>query len=154
MSPKGQGAHNFANPSHMGTASPFGQTTAQASRRRAQQSPEYQAELAHLAPYEEIARQVIRLRMKSNLSQAALADLVGTTKSAISRLESGHHAPTVATLRKIAAAFERKLVISFETRTAAPQRAAPAPRRPVSALAPVAPRPADSPDSKPYADPK
>jgi len=98
----------------MPAPSPVGQSTKQASRRRARQSPEYQAELARLQPYEEIARQVIRLRMDHNLSQEALARRVGTTKSAISRLESGHHAPTVATLNKVASAFDRQLVISFE----------------------------------------
>jgi ribosome-binding protein aMBF1 (putative translation factor) len=108
----------------MTSASSIGQSTAQASRRRARQSPEYRAELARLDPYEEIAREVIRLRMDSDLSQQGLADLVGTTKSAISRLESGHHAPTVSTLRKIATAFELKLVISFEVPPSSPRRPA------------------------------
>jgi transcriptional regulator with XRE-family HTH domain len=43
-----------------------------------------------------------------------LAERVGTTKSAISRLESGQHPPTVATLNKIALAFGARLVVSFE----------------------------------------
>jgi ribosome-binding protein aMBF1 (putative translation factor) len=98
----------------MSATSPVGRTTAEASRRRARQSPQYQAELARLQPYEEIARQVIRLRMSHNLSQEALAGRVGTTKSAISRLESGHHAPTVATLQKIASALGGHVVVSFE----------------------------------------
>jgi ribosome-binding protein aMBF1 (putative translation factor) len=106
----------------MTSASPIGQPTAQASRRRARQSPEYRAELARLDSSEEIARQVIRLRMDHDLSQEALARRVGTTKSSISRLESGHHAPTVATLRKIALAFECKLVISFDAPAASPRR--------------------------------
>src|ERR1700722_2910761 len=113
----------------MTPATPIGQSTAQATRRRARQSPEYRAELARLDPYDEIAREVIRLRMDSNLSQQALANLVGTTKSAISRLESGHHAPTASTLRKIATAFELRLVISFEPPAVAPVRVAAAPRR-------------------------
>lgn len=102
--------------------SPVGQSTRQASRRRARQSPEYQAELVRLQPYEEIARQVIRLRMDHDLSQEALARRVGTTKSAISRLESGHHAPTVATLHKVASAFDRQLVISFDEPVASASR--------------------------------
>jgi len=63
--------------------------------------------------------------MENNLSQEEFGELVGTTKSAVSRLESGHHAPTVATLRKIAVAFEHRLVISFEapTPTNPPDRA-------------------------------
>jgi len=52
--------------------------------------------------------------MAQGLSQQALAERVGTTKSAISRLESGQHAPNVATLQKIATAFGNYLVISFE----------------------------------------
>lgn len=93
---------------------PVGQSAAQASRRRARRSVEYEAELARLQPYEDIARKVIRLRMDHHLSQEALAQLVGTTKSAISRLESGHHAPTVATLHKVATAFGGQVVVSFE----------------------------------------
>lgn len=97
----------------MRTTSPHGQFTNQGSRRRARQSPEHRAEFARLEPYEEVARQVIQLRMDHHLSQEALARRVGTTKSAISRLESGHHAPTVATLHRVASAFGRQLVISF-----------------------------------------
>jgi DNA-binding XRE family transcriptional regulator len=97
----------------MSPASPIGRTTVEASRRRARQSAEYREELARLRPDEEIARQIIGLRMAQNLSQEALAERVGTTKSAISRLESGHHAPSVATLRKVASAFGGELLVSF-----------------------------------------
>jgi ribosome-binding protein aMBF1 (putative translation factor) len=98
----------------MSNMSPVGQSAAQASRRRAKQSPEYQTELTRLEPYEDIARQVIQLRMSHGISQEELARRVGTTKSAISRLESGHHAPTVATLNKIAIGLGGQLAISFE----------------------------------------
>jgi ribosome-binding protein aMBF1 (putative translation factor) len=98
----------------MPSVNPIGKSTAQASRRRAMQSSEYRAEIARLKPYEEIARQVIRLRMVEGISQEELARRVGTTKSAISRLESGHHAPTVATLNKVAMSCGRELTISFE----------------------------------------
>jgi DNA-binding XRE family transcriptional regulator len=98
----------------MSESSPIGWSTTEASGRRAGRSAEYRAELDRLRPYEEIARQVIALRMSHNLSQDALAQRTGTTKSAISRLESGQHAPTVATLEKIAAAFGGHLKISFD----------------------------------------
>ena len=98
----------------MSKVSPVGQSAAQASRRRAKQSPEYRTELTRLEPYENIARQVIQLRMIHGISQEELARRVGTTKSAISRLESGHHAPTVATLNKVAVGFGGQLAISFE----------------------------------------
>lgn len=93
---------------------PVGRTAIQASGRRARRSTEYRQELARLQPYDEIARQVILLRMRHSLSQEALSLRVGTTKSAISRLESGQHAPTVTTLQKIAVAFGGHLVVSFD----------------------------------------
>ncbi len=85
-----------------------------ASRLRARRSAEYREESDRLQGYEEIARQIINLRLRHDLSQEALADRTGTTKSAISRLESGQHAPTVATLEKIASAFGAHLAITFE----------------------------------------
>jgi ribosome-binding protein aMBF1 (putative translation factor) len=96
------------------TRSPVGRTLTEDSNRRAQRSEEFRAEFDRLSPYEAIARQIIRLRMDYNLSQEALAQRTGTTKSAISRLESGQHAPNVLTLEKIASAFGGQLVISFE----------------------------------------
>jgi ribosome-binding protein aMBF1 (putative translation factor) len=98
----------------MSESSPVGRSATEASSRRSRQSAEYREEHERLRPYEEIARQVIALRLRYNLSQQALAQRTGTTKSAISRLESGQHAPTVATLERIASAFGGYLVISFE----------------------------------------
>jgi DNA-binding XRE family transcriptional regulator len=95
-------------------SNPVGQSAAEASSRRARRSAEYREELTRLGRYEELARQIIALRMRHNLSQGTLAERTGTTKSAISRLESGRHAPNVATLEKIASAFGGHLVISFE----------------------------------------
>jgi ribosome-binding protein aMBF1 (putative translation factor) len=98
----------------MADRSPIGRGAADSSRRRAQRSPGYQAEQARLAPYEDVARIIIRLRMDNDLTQEALAERVGTSKAAISRLESGRHAPTAETLRKVARAFGGHLVIGLE----------------------------------------
>lgn len=98
----------------MDTRSPIGHTAAAASRRRAQRSPGYRAEQARQQPYEELARLIIRLRLDNGLTQAALADRVGTSATAISRLERGQHAPTAETLRKIAVAFGGRLVVGLE----------------------------------------
>src|SRR5947209_1748896 len=97
----------------MKAPSPIGRTVSEAIKQRLT-DPEYRAEFERLQPFEEIARQLIRIRMDHSLTQEALAERVGTTKSAISRLESGQHSPNVATLRKIAAAFGGNLVISFD----------------------------------------
>jgi len=98
----------------MTVRSPIGNSASQARRRRARESAEYRDEQARLAPYEDLARMVIRLRIDYNLTQEALASRVGTSKTAISRLESGQHAPTAESLRKIASAFGGHLVIGVE----------------------------------------
>lgn len=81
-------------------------------RRRAR-NPEYRAELKRLAPYEALARIVIRRRGQLGLSQAELARRMGTSHSAISRIESGQHATTVQTLRRLADALGTHLVMGF-----------------------------------------
>ncbi len=94
--------------------SPIGATAVESSTRRSRNSAAYRAELARLQPFEEIAREVIRLRMDAGLTQEEFAKKLGTTKSAISRLESGHHAPSVKTLGNIATTFHKTLRISFQ----------------------------------------
>lgn len=92
--------------------SPLGTPHAESMRRRAR-NPEYQAELQRLAPYEALARIVIRRRGQLELSQAELANRMGTSHSAISRIESGQHPTTVQTLRRLAAALDTHLVVGF-----------------------------------------
>lgn len=104
----------------MNTPSPIGRPVAADRRRRASESSAYRAELDRIRPFEEAARHVIRLRMDHQLTQDVLAQRVGTTKSAISRLESGQHAPNLATLQRIAAAFGGHIVISFDIPEASP----------------------------------
>lgn len=94
---------------------PVGSTARAASDRRAARSADYRAERERLEPVREVARQVILLRTRAGISQEELARRVGTSKSAIARLESGRHQPTVETLRRVAAAFDVRLVIEFET---------------------------------------
>ena len=52
-----------------------------------------------------VADQLLKARSRAGLTQDAVAERMGTTKSAISRLEAaGRHAPSLATLKKYAAA--------------------------------------------------
>jgi len=60
-----------------------------------------------------LARCLIRCRIEHGLTQVPLAKRVGTSHSAISRLESGQHTAT-RTLRKLATAPDMRLVIGFE----------------------------------------
>jgi DNA-binding XRE family transcriptional regulator len=52
-----------------------------------------------------VAAQLLKARARAGLTQDAVAERMGTTKSAISRLESaGKHTPSIATLRRYAEA--------------------------------------------------
>jgi DNA-binding XRE family transcriptional regulator len=93
--------------------SPVGRAVSEDIRRWAREDPEFRDEVERLLPYEQVARAVIRLRVDYGLTQDDLARRVGTTKSAISRLESGQHSPNIATLQKVARAFGRSVRISF-----------------------------------------
>jgi len=76
--------------------------------------PEFRAEYERLAPYEELARIVIMRRAALGLTQAELAARIGTTASAISRIESGQHATSAQTLKKLGNAFGARAVLGFE----------------------------------------
>jgi len=54
-------------------------------------APEFRAEYERLAPYEALARLVIKRRGELGLTQAELAAQMGTTTSTVSRIESGQH---------------------------------------------------------------
>ena len=99
-------------------ASPIGQTSDEAAGRRAKRSPEYRAQAAALAACREIAWLLIKFRMDKGLSQQELADLVGTSNSQISRIESGRHRTNLETLARIAHALDLRLVLGFETSSA------------------------------------
>lgn len=65
-----------------------------------------------------IAAEVTRERHARSLSQRALADLCGTTQSAIARLERGARPPRLDTLLRIAGALDCELVVRLRRRTA------------------------------------
>ena len=61
-----------------------------------------------------LVRQMLAARSKSGLTQEAVAELMGTTKSAVSRLEAvGRHAPSLTTLKKYAKAVGCNLEIKL-----------------------------------------
>jgi transcriptional regulator with XRE-family HTH domain len=63
--------------------------------------------------FAQIAGQVADRRKERRLSQADLAALVGTTQSAIARLESGGRPPRIDTLLRIANALDADLHIEL-----------------------------------------
>lgn len=60
-----------------------------------------------------IAREVIRARIAAGLSQQELALRLNTTQSAVARLESGGHTPSVSTLKRVAEATQATLRIEL-----------------------------------------
>lgn len=84
--------------------------------RELRKDPEYEAALQELAPYEQIARQLIAFRVENGLSQAELARRCGVSQPAIARLERGEHEPRLATLRRVAHALDADLVLDFAFR--------------------------------------
>ena len=68
----------------------------------------------------QVAGQMLKARSRAGLTQDAVAERMGTTKSAISRLESaGKHAPSLATLKRYALAVGCELQVKL-----IPQKAA------------------------------
>jgi transcriptional regulator with XRE-family HTH domain len=55
--------------------------------------------------------EILKARTATGLTQAQIAERIGTTQSAVARLESGNgkHSPSLATLRKYAKALGYKL---------------------------------------------
>ena len=86
---------------------------------RAAKKPPLDRVRRHLAHADEgwffasIAEQVADRRTELGVSQQQLAELCGTTQSAIARLESGGRPPRIDTLLRIAAALDCELVVEL-----------------------------------------
>lgn len=75
-------------------------------------------EYAKLFPVK-IAARIIRARTKRGLTQRELAELAGTSQSAIARLESGSYdGYTLRTLRKIAEVLGQTVEVVFKSKAA------------------------------------
>jgi ribosome-binding protein aMBF1 (putative translation factor) len=70
------------------------------------------------ALFRAIAQQVTHRRLEWDLSQQELADLCGTTQSAIARIERGARPPRIDTLLRIARALDCELGVELRPRTA------------------------------------
>ncbi len=67
--------------------------------------------------FAQIAEQVVAQRRALGLSQVELAELCGTTQSAIARLESGGRPPRIDTLLRVANALDCNLSVELRPRT-------------------------------------
>ncbi len=81
---------------------------------KAHQRPGFREAYDELALEYLLADQMLKARTKAGLTQDAVAERMGTTKSAISRLEAaGRHAPSLATLKKYASAVGCELQVKL-----------------------------------------
>jgi ribosome-binding protein aMBF1 (putative translation factor) len=75
--------------------------------------PEFVREYDALGEEFALASALIGARAHAGLTQEELAERMGTSQSAIARLESGRSRPSTTTLAKLAAATGTKLRVSF-----------------------------------------
>ena len=76
---------------------------------------EVRAEYERLTPEMEVLDMLLTARMEAGLTQAQVAERMGTKAPAVARLEgalaSGRHSPSLATLRKYLAACGKRMVV-------------------------------------------
>jgi len=67
--------------------------------------PEFVAAARELEP----GYQIARLRIQHGLTQAQLAEMIGTRQPSIARLENGHSIPSLSFLQRIAEALDARI---------------------------------------------
>jgi len=90
-------------------------TTFNQLKKKALESPAVKAEYDALEPEFSLLCQMLKARQDQGLSQAEVAQRMGTKAPAVTRLESslstGKHSPSLQTLRRYAEAVGRRLEI-------------------------------------------
>jgi transcriptional regulator with XRE-family HTH domain len=94
-------------------------------KRKALADPQVKLAYHELAGEFSFLDEVLRARTESGLTQAEVAKRVGTTQSAIARLESaeGKHSPSIATLQRYARALGYKVEVRLVKEGRLPRRA-------------------------------
>jgi ribosome-binding protein aMBF1 (putative translation factor) len=72
-------------------------------------NPQVKAAYDALAAEYEISAELLKARLRAGLSQAELAERMGTSQSSIARLESGQTLPSTKTLMRFAEATGSKV---------------------------------------------
>jgi len=90
-------------------------TTLKAFRARALSNPRVKHEYDRLEGEFAYLDEVLKAREAAGLTQADVAKRIGTTQSAVARLESrsARHSPSLATLERYAAALGCRLEVRF-----------------------------------------
>ena len=82
-------------------------------KERFMEDPEFREEYARVDEEYALVEALVRARAAANLTQAEVARRLGTTQSAIARLEGGKVSPSFATLRRYAAATGARLTVGL-----------------------------------------
>jgi len=76
--------------------------------------PEFKKLYEDSQPEFEIAKAIIRARIENKITQKELAEKMNTTQSVISRVEQGRTSPSIALLKRLAAALNTTLQVQFK----------------------------------------
>jgi ribosome-binding protein aMBF1 (putative translation factor) len=79
-----------------------------------EKDPEFRAAYDALDEEFALASAMIEARTAANMTQEAVAKVMGTTQAVVARLESGRHLPSTRTLERFAHATGTRLRIGFE----------------------------------------
>ena len=82
-------------------------------KERFMEDPEFREEYARADDEFALIEALVRARAAAQLTQAELARRLGTTQSAIARLEGGRVSPSFATLRRYAEATGTRLTVGL-----------------------------------------
>ncbi len=82
-------------------------------KKKMLEDPEVRAAYDVLEEEFSLARELIAARARAGLTQAEVADRMGTTQSAVARLESGARLPSVKTLLRFAKATDSRPVLKL-----------------------------------------
>jgi len=82
-------------------------------KQRLLENSEVREEYAQANAEFSLIEAMIAARRDAKLTQAELAEKIGTTQSAIARLEAGRVSPSISTLRRYAEATGHQLQVGF-----------------------------------------
>ena len=82
-------------------------------KNRLLEDPEFREEYARVDDEFTLIEALVRARMTARLTQVELARRLGTTQSAIARLEGGRVSPSFKTLRRYAEATGTRLTVGL-----------------------------------------